>query len=181
MPATCTTARGVCTTISTSAQQISGARPLPTAALERYGSYIIRGDGDQHARHHLMANLPNTGLITNLPRLFRFEVPCVVDGKRHPARPRGPLPSVLAALNRSNICRARAGRVGSLAGRPRAIVHALIARPAHRSGCTLPSIRRHGRPTVRRRARLAAAVSARRKPIKGPAGCGGASLLSARA
>jgi len=48
-------------------------------------------------------NVPNTGLITNLPRKAVVEVPIMVDGcGLHPCHV-GDLPEGLAGLNRSNL------------------------------------------------------------------------------
>ena len=73
--------------------------------LERsaeYASEIIEGIVfDRYKVIH--GNVPNTGLITNLPQKEVVEVACLVD--RHGVRPMyfGELPPQLAALNRSNM------------------------------------------------------------------------------
>jgi alpha-galactosidase len=52
-------------------------------------------------RREIHANVPNRGLIDNLPEGAVIEVPHIVDGNGIQAVPMGPLPPQCAALNRS--------------------------------------------------------------------------------
>jgi alpha-galactosidase len=51
----------------------------------------------------IYGNLPNTGLIANLPQGCCVEVPCLVDGNGVQPTYVGELPPTCAALNRTNI------------------------------------------------------------------------------
>jgi alpha-galactosidase len=120
-------------------QQIAGARPLPTQRSNEYGSYIIEAMVT-NTPAIIYGNVPNTGLITNLPEGCSVEVPCVVDGNGIQPCHVGALPSVLAALNRSNIAVQELAVSGSLAGDRELIVHALMLDPLTAAVCTLPQI-----------------------------------------
>jgi alpha-galactosidase len=48
-------------------------------------------------------NVPNHGLIDNLPEGCCVEVPCLIDGSGVQTHPRSRLPTQLAALNRTNV------------------------------------------------------------------------------
>lgn len=83
-------------------RQVSGEEPIPTDRTHEYCSYVIHSmQADTPFR--INANVPNTGLITNLPDGCCVEVPCFVDRLGvHPCYV-GDLPPQLAALDRSNI------------------------------------------------------------------------------
>jgi alpha-galactosidase len=84
------------------ARQIAGAEPIPTERTHEYCSYIIHAI-ETNEPFRINANVPNRGLITNLPAGACVEVPCLVDARGvHPCQV-GDLPPQLAALNRSNI------------------------------------------------------------------------------
>ncbi|WP_033340560.1 alpha-glucosidase/alpha-galactosidase [Catenuloplanes japonicus] len=73
--------------------------PLPERAAAEYAPQVIHSIVTGTVRQ-IHANLPNRGLITNLPQGYAVEVPCVVD--RLGVRPEyvGELPAQLAAVNR---------------------------------------------------------------------------------
>ncbi|MGB4176839.1 MAG: alpha-galactosidase, partial [Halanaerobiales bacterium] len=67
-----------------------------------YASYIMEAmETDQPFK--IVANVLNTGLITNLPEKAIVEVPCLVDSSGISPCYVGDLPEQLAALNRTNI------------------------------------------------------------------------------
>ena len=67
-----------------------------------YASYIMEAmELDKPFKIH--GNVPNTGLITNLPKEACVEVPCLVDANGITPCYVGDLPPQLAALNRTNI------------------------------------------------------------------------------
>lgn len=67
-----------------------------------YASYIFEAmETDQP--YKIAGNVPNTGLITNLPKEACVEVPCLVDSSGITPCYIGDLPPQLAALNRTNI------------------------------------------------------------------------------
>ncbi len=77
--------------------QISGAAPIPTARGWEYASYIIQA-GETNTPVVIYGNVPNRGLISNLPQDGVVEVACLVD--RYGIRPThyGALPAQCAAL-----------------------------------------------------------------------------------
>jgi len=121
-------------------EQIAGTRPLPTQRSGEYGASIIEAVVT-NTPTIIYGNVPNNGLITNLPQGCCVEVPCVVDGNGVQPCYVGDLPSMLAALNRSNIAVQEQAVWGSLAGDREMIVHALMLDPLTAAVCTLPQIR----------------------------------------
>jgi alpha-galactosidase len=81
-----------------------------------YASLIIHSIATGEARV-IYGNVPNNGLIANLPQGACVEVPCLVDGNGVQPTAVGNLPPQLAALNRTflNVCEltVRAGLEGS--------------------------------------------------------------------
>ncbi len=60
-------------------EMIAGKTPPPAKRTHEYGSYIIEAiESNKPAR--INGNVPNRGLIDNLPRGCCVEVPCLVDG-----------------------------------------------------------------------------------------------------
>lgn len=83
-------------------QQIAGEAPVDLKRSREYCSYIVRAV-EANAPFRFNGNVPNTGLITNLPPGCNVEVPIFVDGAGlHPCFV-GDLPSQLAAINRTNV------------------------------------------------------------------------------
>ena len=86
-------------------------------------------------------NLPNRGLIGNLPEDCIVEVPTYVDGKGlHPVAV-GDLPTHCASLCQSNIAVQRLVVEAALEQRPEAALFALSLDPVTASICTLDAIR----------------------------------------
>ena len=86
-------------------------------------------------------NLPNQGLIGNLPEDCMVEVPTYVDGTGlHPVAV-GNLPTQCAALCQSNIAVQRLIVEAALERRPEAALYALSLDPVTSSVCTLDAIR----------------------------------------
>ena len=86
-------------------------------------------------------NLPNQGLIGNLPEDCMVEVPTYVDGTGlHPVAV-GNLPTQCAALCQSNIAVQRLIVEAALEHRPEAALYALSLDPVTSSICTLDAIR----------------------------------------
>ncbi|MDQ3703300.1 MAG: alpha-galactosidase [Chloroflexota bacterium] len=83
-------------------QQIAGDAPVDLKRSREYCSYIVRAV-EANVPFRFNGNVPNTGLITNLPPGCNVEVPIFVDGAGlHPSYV-GDLPSQLAAINRTNV------------------------------------------------------------------------------
>ncbi len=120
-------------------QEILRADP-PTERSHEYGSYIMEAMEDNRT-YRIHGNVPNRGLIENLPQGACVEVPCLVDGAGiHPAAV-GALPAQLAGLNRTNINVQELAVEAALTGRREAVYHALALDPLTGAVCTLPQIR----------------------------------------
>ncbi len=111
-----------------------------TARSHEYGSYIIEAI-ESHADISVNGNVPNTGLIDNLPQGCCVEVPCLVDGNGIQPTKVGSLPSQLAALNRTNINVQELIVEAALSGDTEAVYHAVMLDPLTAAVCTLPQIR----------------------------------------
>ncbi len=118
---------------------IAGDKALPTKRTHEYGSYIIEAiETNQPVR--INGNVPNRGLIDNLPRGCCVEVACLVDGNRiQPTRVEGYSPQ-LAALNRTNINVQELIVHAALTGEVEAVHHAVMLDPLTAAVCTLPQI-----------------------------------------
>ncbi len=86
-------------------------------------------------------NVPNTGLITNLPADACVEVPCLVD--RNGVQPTviGELPPQLAAINRTNIGVQELAVHAALTGDRESVYHAIALDPLTAALLTLDEIR----------------------------------------
>ena len=90
-----------------------------------YGAWIIHSMVTNTPRV-IYGNVPNTGLITNLPQGCCVEVPCLVDGSGIQPTHIGELPPACAAINRTNINVQELAVLGH-ARRDRNLVRAAIA------------------------------------------------------
>jgi alpha-galactosidase len=117
---------------------IEGIKDLPTRRTHEYGSFILEAiETNQPAR--INGNVPNDGLITNLP-YGCCEVPCLVDGNGVQGVFVGDLPTQLAAINRTNINVQELAVEASLTGDKDAVHHAIMMDPLTAAVCTLPQI-----------------------------------------
>ena len=111
-----------------------------TERTHEYGSHIIEAMETNHAIT-INGNVPNSGLIDNLPIGCCVEVPCLVDANGiHPVKV-GSLPPQLAALNRTNINVQELIVEAALTGSKEAVYHAVMLDPLSAAVCTLPQIR----------------------------------------
>ena len=118
---------------------IAGHAPLPTARTHEYGSFIMEAI-ETHATTRINGNVPNHGLITNLPEGCCVEVPCLVDGNGVQPTHVGALPTQLAALNRSNVNVQELIVEAALTGDTDAVHHAVALDPLTAAVCTLKQI-----------------------------------------
>jgi alpha-galactosidase len=113
--------------------------PPPAERTHEYGSYIIESMVT-NTPTRIYGNVPNHGLIDNLPAGCCVEVPCLVDGSGIQPTRAGALPPQLAALNRTNVnvqeLIVEAARTGSRD----AVHHAVMLDPLTAAVCTLPQI-----------------------------------------
>lgn len=119
---------------------LAGVKALPTARTHEYCSHIIEAmETNQPLR--INGNVPNWGLIDNLPQGCCVEVPCLVDANGIQPTAVGALPTQLAALNRTNINVQELIVEAALTGDVEAVYHAVMLDPLTAAVCTLPQIR----------------------------------------
>ncbi len=83
-------------------QDLESPEPLPFNRTHEYCSFILHAV-ETNSPYRFNGNVPNTGLITNLPPGCNVEVPILVDGAgMHPCYV-GDLPAQCAAINRTNV------------------------------------------------------------------------------
>jgi alpha-galactosidase len=115
---------------------LAAGRPLELAdEPAEYAPQVIHSmiTGTQRQIH---ANMPNAGLIDNLPGGAAVEVPALVDAEGvHPLR-FGPVPPVGAALNRSYLSVAELTVTAALTGDPELIRRAVLVDPNAASSLT---------------------------------------------
>ena len=112
---------------------------FPTARSHEYGSRIIEAM-ETNKPAVIAGNVPNTGLITNLPAGCCVEVPCLVNASGVQPTFIGNLPPQLAALNRTNINVQSLIVEAALSGDTDAVYHAVMLDPLTAAVCTLPQI-----------------------------------------
>ena len=120
--------------------QVRGERPLPRERSDEYGAGIINALESNEA-YTFNGNVPNTGLIANLPAGCCVEAPCLADGMGVRPTVVGALPSQLAALNRTNINVQELATWGGVRGDREAVVHAVMLDPLTAAVCALDQIR----------------------------------------
>ncbi len=115
------------------------AGEFPTIRSHEYGSRIMEAM-ETNVPAVIAGNVPNTGLITNLPDGCCVEVPCLVNASGIQPTFVGNLPLQLAALNRTNINVQSLIVEAALAGDRDAVYHAVMLDPLTATVCTLPQI-----------------------------------------
>jgi alpha-galactosidase len=121
-------------------------RELVTQFKERlepsseYGAYIMHSMVTGEPRV-IYGNVPNYGLIPNLPRRCVVEVPCLVDANGVQPTAPGPLPPQCAAVNRTNINVQELAVEAALTGNREHIYHAIALDPLSSALLTLEQIR----------------------------------------
>lgn len=83
-------------------RQAAGQEPITVDRSHEYCSHIIHAI-ETNTPFRMNANVPNSGLVTNLPAGCCVEVPCLVDNTGVRPCHVGDLPPPLAGLNRTNI------------------------------------------------------------------------------
>jgi alpha-galactosidase len=116
-----------------------GGKELPTQRTHEYGSHILEAvETNRPAR--INGNVPNDGLITNLPEGCCVEVPCLVDANGVQGVFVGDVPTQLATLNRTNINVQELTVEAALTGDKDAVHYAIMMDPLTAAVCTLPQI-----------------------------------------
>ena len=112
----------------------------PTPSLE-YGARIINAwAANEPVVVH--ANVPNRGLIANLPEGCCVEVPCLVDANGVQPTAVGKLPPQLAAVNRSNVNVQELAVEAAVTGDLEHALHAIALDPLTGALLTLDEIKR---------------------------------------
>jgi alpha-galactosidase len=112
--------------------------PRPSRTSE-YGSYIIEAM-ETNRPVRINGNVPNRGLIENLPADCCVEVPCLVDGNGVQPTLVRTLPPQLAALNRACINVQELTVRAALDADPDAVHHAALLDPLTAAACTMPQV-----------------------------------------
>jgi alpha-galactosidase len=121
-------------------QQIAGELPIDLAVSREYCSYIVNAV-ETNTPFRFNGNVPNSGLITNLPPGCSVEVPILVDnGGLHPCHV-GDLPSQLAGINRTNVNVQELAVQGFLNRDRQAIHQACLLDPLASASVSLDGIR----------------------------------------
>ena len=119
---------------------IDGVEELPSTRSHEYGIRIIEAvESNQPAK--INGNVPNDGIITNLPDRSCVEVPCLVDGNGIQATRIGALPNQLAGLIRTNVTVQELIVDAALTQNKELIYHAAMLDPLTSAVCTLDQIR----------------------------------------
>jgi alpha-galactosidase len=121
-------------------QELDAEQPVSLQPSEEYASWIIRSLVTGEPRR-INGNVLNEGLIDNLPPGCCVEVPCLVGKRRIAPCHVGPLPSQLAALNRSNIAVQESCVEAILERDLRKAYHAVALDPLTAGRLTLPKIK----------------------------------------
>jgi alpha-galactosidase len=118
---------------------LDGVSALPEKRSHEYGAAILEAM-ETNVPARVNGNVPNYGLITNLPEGCTVEVPCLVDSSGIQPVVVGDLPPQLAALNRTNINVQELIVEAALSGNQDAVFHAVMLDPLTGAICTLPQI-----------------------------------------
>lgn len=119
---------------------ISDGSVVPQERTHEYGSHIMEAI-KTNKPIVVAGNVPNRGLIDNLPQGCCVEVPCLVNSNGIQPTQYGAMPPQLAALNRTNINVQELIVEAALTGQVEAVYHAVMLDPLTASICTLDQIR----------------------------------------
>jgi len=120
---------------------LNDPKPLNLARGHEYAAYIVnaRMGGDPF---EFNGNVPNTGLITNLPEDVCVEVPVVANRRGLNAIHVGALPPQCAALNQLSVAIEEMAVEAALTGDPRLVYHAICYDPLTAAVLSLAEIKR---------------------------------------
>ncbi|MGC0423432.1 alpha-glucosidase/alpha-galactosidase [Embleya sp. AB8] len=118
---------------------LAAGEPVPVESTMEYAPQIIHSITTGTPRT-IYGNVPNHGLIDNLPADGVVEVPCLVDGLGVQPTRVGALPAQLAALNRAYLSMNDLVVRAALEDDPRHIRHAAMVDPATAAALPVPRI-----------------------------------------
>jgi alpha-galactosidase len=121
-------------------KQIAGEMEIKTERTWEYASYIIQAI-ETNEPFVIQGNVPNTGLIENLPQDGVVEVACLVDAKGVTPTHFGPLPPQCAAICDSNMRMYDLAATACVERSREAAVHALMLDPLTAAVCSPAEIR----------------------------------------
>ena len=121
-------------------RESAGEAAIDMTRSPEFASNIIEGMV-LNRRQEITCNLPNTGLIDNLPQDGVVEVGCTVDGQGIHPQPYGRLPEALAALSRSHMAVHSLLADSVLHSDRELAVQALMLDPLTAAVCSLDEIR----------------------------------------
>jgi alpha-galactosidase len=121
-------------------EYLAGNMEFKPTRSQEYASYIVEAIV-ANAPAVIYGNVPNTGLIDNLPSNGAVEVACLVDGKGVQPTHFGPLPAHLAALNQQHMAFHDLVAKAVLEKDREAAVHALMLDPLTAAVCSLAEAR----------------------------------------
>jgi alpha-galactosidase len=121
--------------------QVAGVKPLPSKRSDEYGAGIINAM-ETNEPFKFNGNVPNAGLITNLPAGCCVEVPCLADSMGVQPTVVGALPPQLAALNRAMIAVQELATLGGLHRDREAVHQAVLLDPLTAAVCDLDAAHR---------------------------------------
>ena len=119
--------------------ELEGDKPVEVHRSMEYGSLIIHSR-ETNTPRVIYGNVPNHGLIDNLPEGCCVEVPCLVDGSGVQPTRIGSIPPQLAALMQTNINPQSLTVEAALTGKKEHIYHAAMLDPHTSSELTLDEI-----------------------------------------
>jgi alpha-galactosidase len=119
--------------------KLLGELKAELAPSVEYGAAIVNSM-ETGARSVIYGNVPNTGLVTNLPEGSCVEVACLVDGNGVQPTVFGALPPQCAAVNRTGVNVQELAVTAALTGRREHVYHAVMADPLTGALLTLDQI-----------------------------------------
>lgn len=119
---------------------LSGEEPLEIERGAEYASYIMEAI-ETGGSAEVYVNVPNDGLVSNLPKDSVVEVAASVDGSGIHTKPFGPLPTHLASLDRAHTAFHDLVATSVIEQDREAAVHALMIDPLTSAVCSLGEIR----------------------------------------
>jgi alpha-galactosidase len=120
--------------------KLLGELEAELAPSVEYGAAIVNSMVTGQ-RSVIYGNVPNTGLVTNLPDGSCVEVACLVDGNGVQPTVFGALPPQCAAVNRTGVNVQELAVTAALTGRRDHVYHAVMADPLTSALLTLDQIR----------------------------------------
>lgn len=119
---------------------LSGEKELEFERSPEYASCVVEAI-EGNTPTVIYGNVPNTGLIDNLPGDGVVEVACLVDGKGIQPTHFGSLPTHLALLNQQHMAFHDLAATAVLEQNREAAVHALMIDPLTAAVCSLAEVR----------------------------------------